>query len=472
MRSALLMAYLSTYYDEVTPREFYREIFPVGSLEKRGEYVQGKYTAIAVAVTNERKPDGRVKVLRHTITDDLDVVEELANTDNFCLCSPIGYAGKRRTAENARELYAIAVDLDYLKVRNDLSPLGVENLLERHVDLVERIPRPTFIVGSGSGIHLYYVLDTPVKLYRDVVRSLQEYKRELTRLIWHDTITDIQSTADIQQEGIYQGFRMPGTITKSGGRARAFRIGERVSLEYLNSFVADRYKMDISQTARKASISLQEAAELYPEWYERRIVRGEGRGFWGLNRAVYDWWLDRIKSGATVGHRYYCVMTLAVYARKCSRYDPKHNPNPVTREELERDCFSLVEAFDAMTKTADNHFSTDDVLSALEAFDDRWITFTRRSIADRSGIQITANKRNGQRQRDHLEEARAIRDIRARRRGEKWDAHNGRKSKGDLVAGWRMQNPDGSKAECIKQTGLSKPTVYKYWNENDVKKNI
>ena len=30
---------------------------------------------------------------------------------------------------------------------------------------------------------------------------------------------------------------------------------------------------------------------------------------------------------------------------------------------------------------------------------------------------------------------------------------------------WRQGHPEGSKADCIRDTGLSKPTVYKWWNE-------
>lgn len=464
MRRQLLLRYLSTYYEDVSPREFYRTIFPAGSLEKQGERITGKYTAIAVAVTNELRPDGRAKVKRYTITDDLDAVEELAATNEFCLCSPLSYAGRSRTAEHAREMYAIAVDVDQLLVDNDLTPRGVMNLLERHVDLLERIPRPTFIVSSGTGIHLYYVLETPIAMYPDVVQSLQTFKRELTSRIWHDAITTVKSPAEVQQEGIYQGFRMPGTITKNGERTVAFRIGGKVSVEYMNSFFDKKYHMKPS-TSKKGHIGLQEAALLYPEWYERRIVRGEGKGHWHVNRAVYDWWLRRIRREATVGHRYHCMMTLAVYARKCSYHDPKHNPTPVTREELERDCLSLIAPFDEMTTVDDNHFSTADMLDALEAFDDRWVTLTRRTIAERSGLVIQAAKRNGQRQRDHLEEARAIRDIRSRRRGEAWDAHGGRKPQGDKVREWRRLHPDGRKVDCIRDTGLSKPTVYKYWKK-------
>lgn len=45
-----------------------------------------------------------------------------------------------------------------------------------------------------------------------------------------------------------------------------------------------------------------------------------------------------------------------------------------------------------------------------------------------------------------------------------WRKGNGRKSKSDVVDEWRIKNPQGTIAECIKETGLGKSTVYKWWN--------
>ncbi|MBO5413344.1 MAG: hypothetical protein J6A29_03465 [Clostridia bacterium] len=461
--------WLEKWFDEVEPLEFYRAIFPSGELERKGEYTTGKYTGILVSISDtidyftEKK-----KIYRYNITDDLEAINEVIKTNNFCLCSPLSYAGKKRTAENARMLYAIAVDVDNIAMnRIDKSPIGLINLWARHVEVVGRIPKPTYIVSSGSGVHLYYVLEKPIPLYNNIVRELQQFKRELTNIIWHDTIVEIRSNRDIQQEGIFQGFRVVGSITKYGDRARAFETGGKVSIEYLNSFVSDESKIRIAANITKkkeGSIRLQEAKELYPDWYERRIVRGENRKVWAINRNLYEWWLRKIKEEARVGHRYYCLMMLAIYAQKCSYYDEKKNPNPVSREELEQDCFSLFELMESLTENENNHFTTDDILAALEAFDERWVFYTRDAIEYKSGIIIPKNKRNGQTQAEHLEEARAIRDIRAKRRGIKWDANNGKQSKEHIVKEWRMKNPKGIKAQCIKETGLSKPTVYKHWD--------
>lgn len=456
--------WLETYFDEVEPREFYREIFPEGSFQKKGEQESGTYNGLLVAVQNEKNKDGTPKVKKFIVTDDLDIIDEVCQTDDFCLMSPISYAGRSRTAEHARFLYAFAVDLDRLRYK-DGEPIGLLSLWERHIELMDRIPKPTFIVSSGTGLHLYYVLTDPIAMFKDTSQRLQAVKRDLTSLIWHDTIVDIDSVRDIQQEGIYQGFRIPGTITKTGTRARAFLTGERISigelLRYTEGFRRDREKLEEKQFVKKKSLTLAKAKELYPDWYERRIEKKEPKGVWHVSRNVYEWWRRKIFEGATVGHRYYCIMMLSIYARKCSMYDEKHNPNPVTLEELERDAFGLLDHMEKLTNDESNHFTTDDVLKALEAYNEKWITYPRNSVENRSGIRIDANKRNGRKQVDHLRRARAVQAV-DYPSGE-WREGNGRKSKEEIVREWLLAHPGGKKADCIRDTGLSKPTVYKWW---------
>lgn len=456
--------WLETYFDEVEPKEFYRGIFPEGSFQEKGVQESGTYNGLLVAVQKEKHKNGTPKVKKFIVTDDLDIIDEVCQTDDFCLMSPISYAGKNRTAEHARFLYAFAVDLDRLRYK-DGEPIGLLNLWERHIELMDRIPKPTYIVSSGTGLHLYYVLTDPIAMFKDTSRRLQAVKRDLTSLIWHDTIVDIDSVRDIQQEGIYQGFRIPGTITKTGSRARAFMTGERISigelLRYTEGFRRDREKLEEKQFVKKKSLTLAKAKELYPDWYERRIEKQEPKGVWHVSRNVYDWWKRKIFEGATVGHRYYCVMMLAIYARKCSMYDEKHNPNPVTREELERDAFGLIEHMEQMTNDESNHFTTGDVLDALEAYNEKWITYPRNSVENRSGIRIDANKRNGRKQADHLKRARAVQAV-DYPSGE-WREGNGRKPKEEIVREWLRTHPGGKKADCIRDTGLSKPTVYKWW---------
>ena len=142
-------------------------------------------------------------------------------------------------------------------------------------------------------------------------------------------------------------------------------------------------------------------------------------------------------------------------------YDAKHNPNPVTREELERDCWKVAEHFETLTNEDTNHFTDADVLDALESFDNKWIRYPRNSIEYKCGFSLPNNNRKYRKQTEHLKISRFICDM--EHPNGSWRDNNGRKSKQLQVATWRTENPNGTKAQCIKDTGLSKPTVYKWW---------
>ena len=91
--------YLEKHCTEIEPKDFYRLVFPEGELEAEGEYTDGKYNAIAVAVgedTSQNKP----KAKRYTVTDELGKIDLLTASDDFCIMSPISYAGKSRKSEN------------------------------------------------------------------------------------------------------------------------------------------------------------------------------------------------------------------------------------------------------------------------------------------------------------------------------------------------------------------------------------
>lgn len=456
---------LAKMYEEIPPMEFYREVFPEGELdeyrENPEEREEHRYTGIIVEVTKEQKKNGKQLIKRYTVTDELDEIDRAIWSNNFCVLAPISYIGKSRKSENARVMYGLVVELDNLVVGKDGKQKGLNNLIGQWSEQTHWIPRPTYTVASGNGLHLYYLFEKGIPLFPNVVKELQAYKRELTKMIWNRHTTVDYKEENIQFESIFQAFRMVGTITKKGDRVHAFRTGERVSIEYMNSFILPETKKKHPETqitlVYKSNLTLAQARKKYPDWYERRIERKEPKGHWICKRDLYDWWKRRIEVEAVVGHRYYCLMMLAIYAVKCD----------IPREELEADCLELAEVFEGRTKSEDNHFTHKDVLDALQSFEDKGlITYPVKSISNRSGIIIEPSHRpKGKRmkQADHLKLARFIRDeING---NTNWREGNGRKPQRETVLEWRASHPDGKKADCIRDTGLSKPTVYKWWNE-------
>lgn len=449
---------LSRKYEPVSPMDFYRDVFPEGELDEEDAMTPGRYAGIAVEISRSGKDgkDGKPAVKRYTVTDDLDTIDLLQYSKDFCILAPISYAGKSRVSRNARFMYALVVELDNLVVDQHKGQTGLQNLISQWSDRVHWIPRPTYLVASGTGVHLYYLFKKPIPLFPNVVKSMEKYKRELTKMIWNRHVTVSHTDETIQQESIFQAFRMVGTVTKLGDRVEAFQTGDRVTVDYMNSFVTKlEYRHDCGmEEVYKSDLSRAEAKNKYPDWYERRIVRGEPKGHWICKRDLYDWWKRRIREEARVGHRYYCLMMLAIYAVKCD----------IPREELEADCLELMEEFEKLTEKEDNHFTEKDVLDALQSFEDKGlITYPVNSIANRSGLKIAKNKRNYRKQATHLQVARAMRAVKAEI-GENVSG-GGRPTSQRTVQEWRGEHPDGKKAECVRETGLSRPTVYKWWNQ-------
>lgn len=466
-------------FDELTPDEFYRGIFGHDELDEDGSFTKGKYVGIAIEITKDKqKNGGRIK--RHTILDDLNKIDELTYSNEFCLTSPISYAGRKRVSNNARFMYALCVEIDSLRQKKDNIYVGLNDLV--HQCKIGILPKPTYIVASGNGVHLYYVFEKPIPLFKDVAKSISKYKRWLTRRLWNKYITTLHHEHEIQYESIFQAFRMPGTLTKRGieiynktgvrdedetVKAFIFDEGEKVSIEYMNSFIRDKSYANCKMKVvyQRKGLSLAEAKEAYPEWYQKRIVEGnKERDQWECNRGLYDWWKRRILKEGSVGHRYYCLMMLSIYAIKCG--------SNITYEELEQDCFEIMEYFDTLTSDPDNPFTERDVVSALQAYEDKgYATYPINSIVNRSGIHIEKNKRNFRKKADHIKLVNDMRKYKREVLGEDTYQNNGRPTKQQQVQAWRLNNPDGKKADCIRELGIDKKTVYKWWNETELDPN-
>ena len=240
----------------------------------------------------------------------------------------------------------------------------------------------------GQVIDLVSLLRAVSAVHRSQGRQqpyLKELKYSLTRQIWNKFTLTIDEP---QMQGIMQGFRVIGSGTKLGREypVMAYRVGDRITLDELIEYVPDSNgeQQRIQGIMQKSSMSLEEAREKYPDWYERRVVRKEKRGRWEIKRDLYDWWLHRIRDEIKVGHRFYGIMTLAIYARKCC----------IDEDELRQNAFSMLKPYDSMSVEQINRFTPDDVVCALEMYNEDYVTFPRDDIAKLSGLPMPVNKRN------------------------------------------------------------------------------
>lgn len=480
------------------PDSFYRSLFPQGTLQAAGDDADGKGNIIVLEDTgkeielgvDEKGNKRRKRVMhRYTVHDDLTLLKDLrlksVEENTFMFLAPISYYGKSRSARNARYLHAIMIDLDFVGEQQ------LANLLHQMKHKV--IPHANYLVSSGTGLHVIYKLDHPVPLMTRYVPGLQVLKRELTNRVWnaHTSASDPEKK---QVQGIFQGFRMVGSMTKLNGAIGSLKMKKPyevvcfshdmtfpATIPYLLSFIPklkDKQEMEsldalqvLTQEVRTTT-PIAEAKEKWPEWYEKHVVNGEERGGWQYGRAAYDRVLSVIKEQASVSHRYWCIVYLAVMANKCG----------VSYNELEDDAYDLLERFDALSVEPGNRFTANDVAAALEAYEGgsaagkaRRYTqaFCERKAAVAYGEKMGhgSNPPEKRLSKDQaLRKARFVRDLNQEAKGTHWwDNGNraGAPKKAMQVWGAAYRHPNFGVAAIARVAGVSRPTVYKWLSVDD-----
>lgn len=433
-------------YRELQPKEFYRAIFPEGSLQSMEH--DGKGNIIATQI----RPFGKGRTKQWVIDDSLDMLDKVIG-DSFGLIPPLSFYGKTHTKENAHQLFAMAIDIDYVGLQQ------LKNMLKQFGNGVQLCP--TFLVSSGKGVHLYYLLKEPVELYANREKLLSALKEDFIRRHWNDTSSIRPDNPDIT--GVYQGFRCVGSLSKfgEGYPVRAWQLCDSsYTLEEIKASMP-LCKIDLSPLYQKppkkqGKHTLEEAKELYPEWYQSKIVEGKPlKKTWTCNTALYEWWKGKMGGEVKVGGRYFSIMALCAYGLKCG----------IPEKQIRQDAYGFLERLDSLTEDEDNHFTREDVKDALKALkaDNKLLSTmaSREWIEKQTKVPIPPNKRNGRKQAQHLQLARGIRQI----KGSMGEAVSGggRPEKSKIVEEWRKAHPDGRKADCQRDTGLDPKTIRKWW---------
>lgn len=440
-----LLDYLG--FPEKEPMDVYADIFSLGFNE-----IQIKNEAPGLFKSN---PLGYMKNIndkhghyRILFDDDFEETLKQLQEADFSILNGLTYFGRKNTLAHANTMRAMIFDLD------GVDPINLHNFLSGCRGGV--YPIPQYIALSGHNVHLYYVFEYAVPLYPELKKQLKELKYALTMKIWNPYTSKLEYP---QVQGINQGFRVLGGKTKiPGKRVRVYQIDSHpCNLEQLGSYVAEEYRINEDQLFKMNKYTLDEAREAFPEWYERRVVRGEPKRTWTCKRDLYDWWKRKIIDGASVHHRYFCIMVLAIYGVKCG----------IEFEEVKKDAYDLIPYLDSLSIT--DPFTQSDCDSALECYDPDYVTYPIKDISRATAIEIQKNKRNGRKQSDHVRMMNMIRDD--INHNTTWNkVGNGRKPKKEVVAKWQLEHPNGRKADCIRDTGLTKPTVYKWWNSKETEK--
>lgn len=473
--------FLDNNYEEYHPFDFYRDMFPVGSFQQANE--RGSFKPNGLLQYRSKEHHSKV-LITLILNDELSelgpLVDKWPGYENveFSTISGCSFIGRNKKKMNARMCHALIFDIDAVNVAKLRNIIGMSE--------TKLIPTPTAITVSGNGVHLVYMLSEPIPLYPAKAKMLGDLKSMLTRKLWNEhTSLD----PNIQYQGLIQGYRTVGTPTKRGHITRAFKISGKVDIgELINSIdeidiapllkpeKGEVYSKRIQKLLKDKKLTehmleelcyydyhtpLDEAKELWPDWYERRIVKKEELRHWKTNRAVYDWWFNIIndKKMVKVGHRRNCIYCLAAYAQKCD----------IDENEFIKDAFSFLDLYESLTNSEDNHFTKDDIQSAIDMYYSNDLTrMSKKAIERLSGIKIPNKKRNSSKlhQKEHLKRCREKRDVQLKNGEARYNV-NGRPTVENKIKEYLSAYPDERNISKIsRETGVSRPSVYKYLNIN------
>ena len=401
---------LSQFGDQVSAWDLYETIFD--DLEQE----------IPVVIIDEDENEKRIRTM--TISDAV----EFGSVRNDTLIGGCTYFNNWISKKSAKSLYTFIIDYD-----NAYSGVLL-NALQNDWKSAngEPFPKPTYIVNSGTGLHLYFVMTEPIPVYHSMTQNIDKLYRALA--IQQSRRVYVQT--QIQWFG--QDFRCAGGLNKYDWENTVFRIGEKWDIDDLGKavgledvhFIRYGEKRQSKKTGRR----------------KRQKIVG-----WKTDRAFYDYALRNCKEKTTEGHRYLSMCALSVIAYKCG----------VDQDELERDLESLLPVYN---KGAVRQIKPKEIQSAMKMYNEKAMATPRESLEHWQGWEYKPIKRNGLKRNQHLYLARRRKeDMKALEIPLK--APEGRPDRRAEVIQWRSDHPEGKKADCIRETGLSKSTVYRHWDE-------
>lgn len=405
---------LAEYGEEVSSYTLYEDIF--------GDTTQ---TIPVVFIDDDNK---------HIVPMSIDEAMEQSEGRNDVLMGGCTYFNNWISKKSAKDIYTFIIDMDNVYSGTLLNALRNDWKTANN----EPLPMPTYIVNSGTGLHLYFVLTEPIPNYRVTTESLDKLYRALAI---QQTTKRVYLHKQVQWFG--QDFRMAGGLNKYEWKNTVFKVGEKWDIDELGKAVGlkDVHFIRYGEKGKKKQPTKQ---------------KQQNREGWRSNRAFYDYALRNCRDKTREGNRYTSMCALSVIAWKCN----------VPQEELEKDLLSLLPDYN---KGATRQIKEKEIYSAMKMYNPKAMLTQRESLENWQGWEYKPIKRNGRKREVHLTIARATRDI---LHPEGWQNKEGRPTKEHIVREYLELHPNATKTDVVRNTGLSYDTVRKYWgkeqnHEND-----
>ena len=391
---------LSQFGEQVSSYTLYEDIF--GDIE---------LTVPIVFIDEDEK--------KHIVPMTVSEAMEQCEGRNDVLLGGCTYFNNWISKKSAKDIYSFIIDMDNVYSGTLLRALQNDWKTANN----EPMPKPTYIVNSGTGLHLYFVLTEPIPNYKVTTENLDKLYRALAV---QQTTRRVYLHKQVQWFG--QDFRMAGGLNKYQWINSVFRVGD---------------KWDIDELGRQVGlidthfIRYGEKRTVKP--LEKKIRKKKING-WRTNRAFYDYSLNECRAKTKEGNRYKSMCALTVIAWKCG----------VPLDELEKDLISLLPDYN---KGATRQIKQKEIYSAMKMYNSKAMLTQRASLENWQGWEYKPIKRNYQKQEWHLEDMRSKKEN-MKRRGQLFKNPEGRPkgsaSKQKQVQEWKVLHPEGKKIDCHK----------------------
>ena len=366
---------------------------------------------------------------KHMVKMTINEALAQAENRNDILLGGSTYFKEFVSKTTAKDIYAFIIDMD--NVWAGVLRRALQN--DWNTDK-EELPKPTYIVNSGTGLHLYFVLEDPIPHYKCNAENIDRLYRALAV---QQTTKRIYLNKQVQWFG--QDFRMAGSLNKYHWRNEVFKVGNKWDIDELGAAVG-LYDTHFVRYGEKRK---SPAKNRIPT---KNRPKREG---WRCNRGFYDYTLKTCRDKTKEGNRYMSMCALTVIAWKCN----------VPVEEVERDLIDLIPVYNDGAKRL---IKADEIKHALRMYNEKAMLTQRERLEDWIGWEFKPIKRNGRTRAEHLRRARAVQEIDYP--GGSWRKGNGRKEKKEQVYQWRQLHPDGKKADCHRETKIDPKTIRKWWD--------
>lgn len=390
-----------------------RKFLPVGALKYYQELYGEDYEQRRCYILANEK-NGRIR-----FTDSIETLLEQESEHNDLYLHPCSFFNNYPKLATMKRLYAFVVDLDGVS-SYDLRQL-VQKITAKGYNL-----KPTYIVNSGNGVHLVYILEKPIETYNKTKPHLKALLKAL-KAAYEGNSTSYKVD---KQTSIMQSYRVVGSRTKLGQRATAFCVGQKWTVDAL----ATALRLPILPTSNTSDPGPAKGNKGNKGNNDKVVYMPNAHA------GFYTHTLERIRSEVTEGHRYTAMFALAIvgYKAKCK----------INKEQVRNDLYELIDFWNS--QQCKRKMRYEEISKACKGYSQKFLMVRHEVLENWLGFKFGTNKRNGKKQKEHLKEARAT-------RSKKMETE--RRS---MMNRYLEQHPQATLNELVEVLGWSKHTVIKY----------